>query len=607
MAMSQVPEKPVRDLTGESIGLVETQTVRFDRPLELSCGHTLPFVDVAYETYGELDAGRTNAVLICHALSGDAHAAGFHAEQKPDNPRHKPGWWDVYVGPGKAIDTRHFFVICSNVLGGCKGTTGPGSINPDTGKPWGLDFPVVTIADMVAVQLRLIDHLGIEKLLCVLGGSMGGMQALEWAVRHPERMAGLLPVATTASLGAQPLAFDAVGRNAIISDPQFHNGHYAQHDTNPARGLAIARMLGHITYLSEQSMHRKFGRNLRHAEKPGWSFDSEFAVETYLDYQGEKFVDRFDANSYLYITRAMDYFDLGEGRGGLEKALKGTSARVLVISFSSDWLFPPSQNHRIAKALLHAGRPAGYLNIDEAYGHDSFLLPSPTHQQAIRGFLENLLRQERGLAEEPVDLDPRQPDEKRRMDLQRIAELIEPGASVLDLGCGDGRFLQYLRQRGAGRVVGVDIDPFRVVEAIENGIDAIRADLDQPLEIFPDRSFDYVLLSRTLQTVRHPSVVMREMLRIGHRGVVSFPNFGYWRNRHQISWTGRAPVSRNLPYTWCDTPNLHFLSLKDFEDWARDEGLKIERRIPLDFTSASEIRFLPNLRATDAIYVIGRG
>lgn len=604
--MSEVPGQSAPDLRGESVGLVETQTLRFDEPLPLSCGRTLPHVEVAYETYGELDADKANAVLICHALSGDAHAAGYHRGSEPDNPRHKPGWWDYYIGPGKAIDTNRFFVICSNVLGGCKGTTGPGSINPETGQPWGLDFPVVSIADMVEVERRLIDHLGIEKLLCIVGGSMGGMQALEWAVRYPDRLAGVLPVATTASLGAQPLAFDAVGRNAITSDPQFHNGHYAQHNANPARGLAIARMLGHITYLSEESMHRKFGRNLRNADTLGWSFDSEFAVETYLDYQGERFVDRFDANSYLYITRAMDYFDLGEGRGGLAEALKRITARVLVISFASDWLFTPAQNRRIAQALLEVNRPAGYLNIDEAYGHDSFLLPSTQHQRAIRGFLCRLLDRERGIAEEPADLDDRYDIEKRRMDLHRIAELIEPGASVLDLGCGDGRFLQYLRQRGAGRVVGVDIDQDRVVQSIERGIDAVRADLDQPLDLFPDQSFDYVLLSRTLQTVRHPSVVMREMLRIGRRGVVSFPNFGYWRNRHQISWTGRAPVSRNLPYTWCDTPNLHFLSLKDFEDWAGDEGLSIERRIPLDFASASEIRFLPNLRATDAIYVISR-
>lgn len=582
--------------------------VHFDEPLTLAGGKVLNGCDVAYETFGELNAAKSNAVLICHALSGDSHVTS-NAPPAPDGVEpDNPGWWEQYVGPGKPIDTQKYFVICSNVLGGCKGTTGPGSINPRTGKPWGLDFPIITISDMVETQRRLIDHLGINTLLAVVGGSMGGMQALQWSVQYPDRMRGVIPVATTTSLGAQPLAFDTVGRNAILSDPAFNEGRYAEQGVNPSRGLAIARMLGHITYLSEQAMHEKFGRSLRHGEHLNYDFASQFSVETYLDYQGGKFVERFDANTYLYITRAMDYFDLAENfDGDVQRAMGSTKARFLVMSFTSDWLFTPEQNRRIVRALARSGRLVSYLEIPSPYGHDAFLLDSPQQERALAGFLACLLRDADQQPAPAVDLASLGEDEKKRLDLERITHLIRPGESVLDLGCGEGRFLAHLRSAGGcAQVQGVDVDVDKCVACIEYGVDVVQADLDQPLDYFGDKSFDAVVLSRTLQVVRHPPVVMSQMLRIGKRGIVTFPNFGYWRNRHQMVWAGRVPVSRNLPFSWADTPNLHHLSMKDFEDWCRSRGVRVLHRIAMDYQADERIRLLPNLRATDAIYEISR-
>ena len=604
--MSRADIQPAFTWPTGSVGIVEPRSVHFPDPLDLDSGESLPHVDVAYETYGQLNADKTNAVLLCHAWTGDAHVAGYRPGQNPDDPDTKPGWWDLYVGPGKAFDTDRYFVICSNLLGGCNGTTGPTSINPHTAKPWGLDFPVVTIGDMVEVQRRLIDHLGIDRLLCVIGGSMGGMQVLEWTVRYPDRVAGAIPIATTACLGAQALAFDAVGRNAIRFDPEFHDGEYREHHTKPRRGLAIARMLGHITFLSEEMMHAKFGRTLRIGDELHYDFNSQFSVETYLDYKGGQFSEQFDANSYLYLTRAMDYFDLGADRDGVDAALARTRARFLVLSLTADWLFTPEQSKAIVQPLTRDGRSVTYLEVPTNYGHDAFLLESEHQHRAVAGFLRRLLREVQGnmAIYDRLAMGDLADDEKRRLDLERIDHLVDPGDSVLDLGCGEGAFLAHLRARGAQRVQGVDVDPRRVVEGIELGVDVIQADLDKPLDFFPDKSFNVVLLSRTLQVVRHPPVVMKEMLRVGERGIVTFPNFGYWRNRHKIAWTGRVPVSRNLPFSWADTPNLHHLSMRDFELWCREQGVHVRTRIAMDYASEHEIHLFPNLRATDAIYEI---
>ena len=368
-----------------SAGLVETQTWTFEEPaLDLECGRTLHSVTQAYEVIGELTPERDNAILIFHALSGDAHVAGYHTPQDP-----KPGWWDIMVGPGKPFDTTKYAVICVNVIGGCKGSTGPASINPETGEPYALDFPMVTIGDMAQAQKRLIDHLGIERLLAVVGGSMGGMLALDWAVRYPDGAASVLAIATSARSNAQGIAFNEVGRQAIMADPSWQEGNYYGKDL-PGSGLAIARMIGHITYLSEEQMRAKFGRRLQDRDAFGYDFGTEFEIESYLRYQGSRFVERFDANSYMYITKAIDYFDLTNSHRSLVEALEHVRAEFLVVSFSSDWLYPTAESKAIVRALHANGIPTTFLGIPNAYGHDAFLLPNASFSEAVSGFLENV-------------------------------------------------------------------------------------------------------------------------------------------------------------------------------------------------------------------------
>src|SRR6266436_4398113 len=359
--------------------IVETQSVRFDS-ISLDNGATLAPVEIAYETYGELNEARSNAILILHAFSGDAHAAGISHEGG------KPGWWDNMIGPGKAFDTDKYFVLCSNVLGGCRGTTGPSSINPATGCPYALKFPVITTRDMVRLQKMLIDHLGISRLLAVTGGSMGGMQALEWAVSYPDAVAAAIPIATTARHSAQQIAFNEVGRQAIMADPDWNGGNYYSVQP-PGRGLAIARMVGHITYMSDESMREKFGRRLRGKENYGFDFSVDFEVESYLRYRGSEFVNRFDANSYLYITKAMDYFDLTGGSASLAEALERARCRFLVISFSSDWLYPSYQSQELVRALRSRNRDVAYVELQSNYGHDSFLVDVVEQTDLVRGFL----------------------------------------------------------------------------------------------------------------------------------------------------------------------------------------------------------------------------
>jgi homoserine O-acetyltransferase/O-succinyltransferase len=355
--------------------VVETHTVEFSS-LTLDSGVTIAPLCVAYETYGQLNGARSNAILIVHAFSGDAHAAGINHEGKP-------GWWDNMIGPGKAFDTDKYFVISSNVLGGCRGTTGPSSINPETGCPWAMTFPVITISDMVRLQKMLVDHLGIRRLLAISGGSMGGMQVLEWAVTYPEAVAAAIPIATTARHSAQQIAFNEVGRQAIMADLDWCDGGYYGKKP-PARGLAVARMVGHITYMSDDSMREKFGRRVREA---GAGFESVFEVENYLRYRGSQFVDRFDANSYLYITKAMDLFDLTNGHGTLAAALARATARFLVISFTSDWLYPTYQSLEIVSALRGRNRDVAFCELPSNYGHDAFLVDVAEQTEMVRGFL----------------------------------------------------------------------------------------------------------------------------------------------------------------------------------------------------------------------------
>jgi homoserine O-acetyltransferase len=368
-----------------SVGIVVPQTAHFSEPLTLKSGAVLPAYDLVYETYGTLNADKSNAVLICHALSGTHHVAGKYSEDDK-----YPGWWDNMIGPGKPLDTNRFFVIGLNNLGGCSGSTGPKTVNPATGKPWGSAFPIVTVDDWVASQARLADHLGIHAFAAIIGGSLGGMQALQWTLTYPDRVKNALVIAAAPNLTAQNMAFNEVARQAIITDPEFHDGDYYQHGVVPRRGLRIARMLGHITYLSDDAMGAKFGRKMKHDEIQ-YSFDVEFEMESYLRYQGDKFAESFDANTYLRMTRALDYFDPAvEYNGDLSAALAKATADFLVVSFTSDWRFSPGRSREIVKALLDNELTVSYAELTAAHGHDAFLMPDPHYHAVVRAYLENI-------------------------------------------------------------------------------------------------------------------------------------------------------------------------------------------------------------------------
>src|SRR5215831_5419629 len=416
--------------TSGSVGIVEAQRASFTEPLRLSSGATLPAFELMYETYGELNAERSNAILVCHALNASHHVAGTYAG-RPDSE----GWWDNMVGPGKPVDTDRFFVVGVNNLGSCFGSTGPMSIDPATGQPWGSDFPIVTVED----------RLGIQRFAAVMGGSLGGMQALCWATRYPERIANALVIAAAPNLSAQNIAFNEVARAAILTDPDFHEGHFYEHGVKPVRGLRVARMIGHITYISDEQMAEKFGRQLREGIK--YSFAPEFEIESYLRHQGEKFSEYFDANTYLRITKALDYYDPASAAGGnLARALAAARCRFLVISFTTDWRFSPARAREIVKALVDNRRDLTFAEIVAPHGHDAFLLDTPQYHALVRTYLDTAsgsrgaeapaVRTSRKLAAKPVIA---------RADFAKIAGWIEPGARVLDLGCGDGRLLAHLQ------------------------------------------------------------------------------------------------------------------------------------------------------------------
>ncbi|MBV4489437.1 MULTISPECIES: homoserine O-succinyltransferase MetX [Pseudomonas] len=370
----------------DSVGLVVPQTARFDEPLALACGRSLASYELVYETYGTLNASASNAVLICHALSGHHHAAGYHAATD-----RKPGWWDSCIGPGKPIDTNRFFVVSLNNLGGCNGSTGPSSINPATGKPYGADFPVLTVEDWVHSQVRLAERLGIQQWAAVVGGSLGGMQALQWTISYPERVRHCVDIASAPKLSAQNIAFNEVARQAILTDPEFHGGSFQDQGVIPKRGLMLARMVGHITYLSDDSMGEKFGRELK-SDKLNYDFHSvEFQVESYLRYQGEEFSGRFDANTYLLMTKALDYFDPAAAHGGdLAATLAHVKADYCIMSFTTDWRFSPARSREIVNALMAARKNVCYLEIDSPYGHDAFLIPTPRYMQGFANYMNRI-------------------------------------------------------------------------------------------------------------------------------------------------------------------------------------------------------------------------
>jgi homoserine O-acetyltransferase/O-succinyltransferase len=568
---------------------VRTQVVTFPS-LTLDCGVTLMNVDVAYETYGTLNAARSNAILVLHAFSGDAHAAGISEETG------QPGWWSQMIGPGLAFDTDRYFVISSNVLGGCRGSTGPGSIDPSTGQHYAMRFPVITIADMVRLQKLLVEHLGIERLLAVTGGSMGGMQALEWAVAYPESVAAAIPIAATSRHSAQQIAFNEVGRQAIMADPDWNEGNY--YDAKPpARGLAVARMVGHITYMSDASMREKFGRRLRDKDAFGYDFSVDFEVESYLRYRGSQFVNRFDANSYLYITKAMDYFDLSAGRGSLAAAFDRARARFLVLSFTSDWLYPTYQSLETVSALRSRSVDVAFCELNSSYGHDAFLVETKEQSEMIAGFLESVHRDTRPTPKLGIS-----PEISTRRDYAMIAELVEGGSRVLDLGCGEGELLAWLREHKGIEAQGVEIDSSKVQRAIARGVSVYQSDIEQGLADYPDATFDFIILSQTLQEMRYPLRVLREMLRVGRHAIVAFPNFGHWTTRLAHLTSGRAPRTKLFPYDWYESPNLHFLTVHDFVSLCRKQNWIIERQI---FVRGNrEARRFPNLLAQVAVFSI---
>jgi len=587
-----------------------TRWARFDEPVTLDRGGRLPGLSVAYETWGTLHPDRQNAVYICHALTGDAHCAAHDAD---DNP----GWWEELVGPGKSIDTDKFFVVCANVLGSCYGTTGPASVNPATGKPFGPDFPAVTVGDMIDVQARLADHLGIGRWFAVIGGSLGGMQALSWAVRYPQRVNASVVICSAAHLSSQALSFDVVGRNAILRDPHFHDGHYDPCGNKPDVGLALARMLGHITYLSPEAMTSKFDKDRLSPRDIATDFEKTFSVGSYLAHQGQKFVDRFDANSYLTLSMAMDLFELGSTEDKLRDTLAASTCRWLVLSASSDWLFPPRQSREVVDALIQARKYVSYCDIQTGGGHDAFLIPeeAATFGAMTKAFLESTTSDAQYLPmteHQPGDVnDAPHVMRRHRVDYDRMLELINPGESVLDLGCGRGELLARIAyEKGSDRLVGLELAEPKILATLQRGFDVIQADLNEGLPEFSDKEFDVVLLSLTLQSVINTESIVDEMLRVGNRVVLSFPNFAYHRIRTAIAEQGRSPDtgSGQLPYAWYNTPNRRFLSILDWQDFCADRQIRIEDAIYLDSESDREVPEGrdPNFHADLAIFVVQR-
>jgi homoserine O-acetyltransferase len=579
-----------------------------DQPMPLDSGAALGPFTMAYETYGTLNAAKSNAILVCHALTGDQFAAATH----PVSGR--PGWWSTLVGPGKPLDTDRYFVVCSNVIGGCMGSSGPAEIDPASDEVWGLGFPVITIGDMVRAQALLLDALGIDQLFAVVGGSMGGMQALAWASAYPERVFASIPIAAAARHSAQNIAFHEVGRQAIMADPDWAAGAYHATDMGPARGLAVARMAAHITYLSEAALHRKFGRNLQDRSAITYGFDADFQVESYLRHQGTVFVDRFDANSYLYITRAMDYFDLAAEHGGqLANAFRGSPVRFLLLSFTSDWLFPTPESRAIVRALSAASASVSFVEIETDKGHDAFLLDEPEFNRIIQGFLDGCAEQ-RGLTPRnaAASADRRTQSARRgiRADLKLIADMIQPGSRALDVGSGDGALLEYLvHEKGVdGR--GLEVDPDGVHQSLAHGLAVIQGDANTDLADYADSAFDYVILSKTLQAMLEPRAVLEHLVRIGRHAVVSFENYGHWRTRLELMFAGRSPVDPERPYRWWQSPNIHPCTIADFMDLTRALDIEVEEAVVLGPTGRVVRTVRPtrwaNLFAEQAVFLLRR-
>jgi homoserine O-acetyltransferase len=573
--------------------------LRLEQPFALETGGELPELEIAYETWGKLSRKRDNAILVCHALSGDSHAVRH--DENDD-----PGWWEIMVGPGRPVDTDRYFVVCANVVGGCRGSTGPTSIDPRTGRPYGAGFPTITVFDMIEAQRRLVDHLGIEHLHAVIGGSLGGHQVLAWAARYGDRIDSVIPMATSARLTSQAVAFDVVGRNAICRDPRYAEGAYAETGEKPRVGLALARMLGHITYLSPNSMAGRFDDRTPPRRTTVSSFEQKFSVGSYLAHQGERFVERFDANSYMTLSMAMDVFDLGATGEDLEKSLAAASCRWLLVSYSSDWLFPPYQSREIVEALIRLGADVSYCEVESDGGHDAFLLEDEIgiYGELVRGFLAPDPK-----AEPTPEVHERSTAliGSERVDYEMMMKWIEPGASVLDLGCGTGGLLRRLRDRGHDRLMGVELDEEAIIDCVRRGLPVVHANIDDGLGSFGEDQFDFVVLSQTLQSIPHVGRLLRAMLRVGHRAIVSFPNVAWEENRRRFAEEGRTPAARSLGgQHWANTPPIHVFSMLDFEELCAAMSLRIEARIALDTRRGEVVELEPNRYADLAVYRLAR-
>lgn len=554
--------------TDQGVGVVELKKIRLNLPeggLKVSSGGILKEVVVAYEECGASFNGH-NAIFICHALTGDAHVAGCRpGESQPS------GWWEGMVGPNRAINTNIFHVICANVLGGCSGTTGPMSINPDTGKPYGSSFPQYSFDDAVDVFRLFLRQLGVQHLAALIGGSYGGLQVVNWMTRYPDEMDKVCLIATSAALNTQAIAFSVMSRNSITDDPKWKGGdYYLEGDgKGPSAGLASARQLAHITYLSRELLQQKFDRELQknfveasaaeRAERDRL-FKTYFQIESYLDYQAMKFLRRFDANSYLHITRSMDLYDPSLQFGSLDAAFARVQAKVLVVSYKGDILFPWWQSKEISAALMRAHKSVSYCHLESGTGHDSFLTDIDDLSKLVGGFLA-----------------PRKP---KVMNWQvhhhrNILDMVKENSHVVDIGCGDGTLLNVLREKKNVKGDGIDIDVDQIEEALADGHDMFWDDTDDGLGAFPDHHYDLAIISDTLQEVKNPRMLLSEALRIADEAIVTFPNFAAYRIRFTLALGGRLPVSKQLPFQWYDTPNIHCVTLKDFRALCKQEGYEV--------------------------------
>jgi len=564
--------------------------------LTLSSGYELSNCEISYETYGILNKEKNNALLVCHAISGDSHVA------KHDDADIE-GWWDIFVGPGKYIDTNKFFVISSNVLGSCMGTTGPNQINRATNKYWGADFPEISISDMVLVQSKLIEHLGINKLVSVVGGSLGAYQAIEWGIQFPEKTQSVVSLAGGPRLTSQSIAFDIIGRNAIRRDPYFYDGQYYDKEESPDTGLALARMLGHITYLSQQSMSDKFDGDRYEPKDVDTNFEKQFSVGSYLAYQGDKFVERFDPNSYIVLSEAMDKFDLGENSIAISNKLKNKNLKWFLISFSSDWLFPTSLSQELTKALFMAKEQVSFVEVPSNCGHDAFLLQDDIdyYGKYVSNFIEHIFIDEENSNSE-------QNKNSLSFDHELILDFVIGSKNIIDMGCGDGSLLDYIKNYNQeGSLLGIDNNLDELLQASQKGIPVLSLDLNSDLSIIGDKQFDTAILSLTLQAIDNVEKILNEMCRIADKAILSFPNFAYYPLRNMLYDEGRAPKSKGvLGYEWYNTPNKRYMSIVDFEEFCSHKKFKIINSRFLNSNTREFVQEEYNYKADLGIFIISK-